>query len=210
MIFIKTIYTIGYTAYSINEFIDVLKHYEISCVIDVRSSPFSNHYTDYNKDALEKILNQNNILYRNYAREFGARQTNPVYYSNNIVDFDKFICSEQFFEGISKITKGIECGYTFVLMCAEKDPINCHRSIMVGKGFSKNGYEVKHIISKAKIETQTELEGRLLEMYHKDRFQLTLFGESNSETDLIADAYKKRNLEIGYNKSNSVDKDEDE
>ena len=53
MIVINTIYTIGYTAFPINEFLDVIKHYGIHCVIDVRSSPFSNYYSDYNKDELE-------------------------------------------------------------------------------------------------------------------------------------------------------------
>ena len=79
VIVINLIYTIGYTAFPINEFLDVIKHYGIDCVIDVRSSPFSNYYIDYNKDALENALKQNNILYRNYANEFGARQTNPAF-----------------------------------------------------------------------------------------------------------------------------------
>lgn len=201
VIVINSIYTIGYTVFSIDDFIDVIKYYGISCVIDVRSSPFSKHYPDYNKDVLEQRLKQHGILYRNYAKEFGARQTNPIYYSGDIVDFDKFIQSAQFLEGVSRVTKGIEKGYKFALMCAEKDPINCHRSIMLGKGFSKNGYEVNHIISKTNIETQNELEERLLEIYHQDRFQLTLFGEDRSEADLIADAYTKRNFEIGYNRN---------
>ena len=65
-------------------------------------------------------------------------------------------------------------------MCAEKDPIKCHRSIMLGKGFSENGFDVKHIISKDKLESQKELEERLLEMHCPDRFQLTLFDGERS------------------------------
>lgn len=208
MIVINSIYTIGYTGFLVDEFIDVIKHYGINCVIDVRSSPFSAYYTDYNKDVFETVLKQNNILYRNYAREFGARQTNPDYYSGDIVDFDKFVESEQFLSGVLKVSKGIELGYSFGLMCAEKDPINCHRAIMLGKGFSKNGYDVKHIISKDCIETQKDLEERLLDLYHQDRFQLTLFADENSEGELLADAYKKRNLEIGYNKNSAKDDNE--
>ena len=105
MIIISCIYTIGYTAFSINEFIEAIKKFGISCVIDVRSSPFSNYYADYNKDTLERTLKEHNILYRNYANEFGARQTNPMFYSGDIVDFDKFIKSAQFLEGVSKIKK---------------------------------------------------------------------------------------------------------
>lgn len=210
MIIISCIYTIGYTAFSINEFIETIKNFGISCVIDVRSSPFSNYYTDYNKDTLERTLKEHNILYRNYANEFGARQTNPAFYSGDIVDFDKFIKSAQFLEGVSKVKKGIERGYKFVLMCAEKDPIKCHRSIMLGKGFSENGFDVKHIVSKTEIESQRELEERLLEMHHQDRFQLTLFGGEQSASELLADAYKKQNLAIGYNKNTNIEQGDEE
>ena len=103
MIIINCIYTIGYTAFSIDEFIEVINSYGVNCVIDVRSSPFSAYYSDYNKDALENVLKQHNILYRNYQKEFGARQTNPVFYSGDIVDFEKFIKSEQFMDGVSKV-----------------------------------------------------------------------------------------------------------
>ena len=210
MIIINCIYTIGYTAFSINEFIETIKNFGISCVIDVRSSPFSNYYTDYNKDTLERTLKEHNILYRNYANEFGARQTDPMFYTGDIVDFDKFIKSAQFLEGVSKVNKGIERGYSFVLMCAEKDPIKCHRSIMLGKGFSENGFDVKHIVSKTEIESQRELEERLLEMYHQDRFQLTLFGGEQSASELLADAYKKQNLAIGYNKNTNIEQGDEE
>ena len=209
MIIINCIYTIGYTAFSIDEFIEVINSYGVNCVIDVRSSPFSAYYSDYNKDSLENVLKQHNILYRNYQKEFGARQTNPVFYSGDIVDFEKFIKSEQFMDGVSKVTKGIERGYTFALMCAEKDPINCHRSIMLGRGFSDCGFMVRHIISKTEYETQQEIEERLLEMYHQDRFQLSLFCEGSSEAGLISDSYKKRNLEIGYNRNNNDEQGEE-
>ncbi|MCI6361199.1 MAG: DUF488 domain-containing protein [Eubacterium coprostanoligenes] len=210
MIIISCIYTIGYSAFSINEFIETIKNFGISCVIDVRSSPFSNYYADYNKDTLERTLKEHNILYRNYANEFGARQTDPMFYTGDIVDFDKFIKSAQFLEGVSKVNKGIERGYSFVLMCAEKDPIKCHRSIMLGKGFSENGFDVKHIVSKTEIESQRELEERLLEMYHHDRFQLTFFREEQSDSKLLADAYKKQNLAIGYNKNTNIEQGDEE
>lgn len=210
MVLINCIYTIGYTAFSINEFIAVIKHYGINCVIDVRSSPFSNYYIDFNKDVLKNTLKKQNILYRNYALEFGARQSNLVFYSNDIVDFDKYIQSEQFLNGVFKIKKGIEMGYTFVLMCAEKDPINCHRSIMLGKGFSNNNFTVKHIISKTELESQKDIEERLLNLYYKDRFQITFFNEELSEEKLIVEAYKKQNIAIGYNRKINIEQGDEE
>ena len=138
----SSIYTIGYTAFNINEFIEILKKYNISCVIDVRSSPVSQYYPDYNKDVLERVLKSSGIYYRNYIEEFGARQNDKSYYTKDgYLDFKKFAKSEAFKKGIRKITDSMVQGYTFVLMCAEKDPINCHRNIMVASEFFKIGYE---------------------------------------------------------------------
>ena len=196
----KHIYTIGYTSFLINDFIDTLIRNNITCVIDVRSTPFSQHYSDYNKDTLEISLKNRGILYRNYAHEFGARQENRIFYSNEgYLDFSKFISSEQFLEGVNKVTKGIKKGYAFALMCAEKDPINCHRSIMLGKGFKECGFTVEHIKADGKIETQGEIEKRLLDMYFKDRQQLSLFSTASDEDVLISEGYLKRNKEIGFN-----------
>ncbi len=196
----KQIYTIGYTSFQINDFIETLIKYKITCLIDVRSTPYSQHYSDYNKDTLEITLKNKEIIYRNYAHEFGARQENTIFYANGgYLDFNKFTSSNQFLEGVKKVTKGIEKGYKFALMCAEKDPINCHRSIMLGKGFKELGYNVDHIKANGQVETQCEIEIRLLDMYFKDRLQLSLFSASSDEDSLLNECYRKRNIDIGFN-----------
>ena len=94
---LKKVYTIGYSGFtSLDDFIATLKHFRVNVVIDVRSHPYSLHYENYNKDNLERALNNAGIFYRNYAREFGARQDNPNYYTNGILDFNKFTSSSQF------------------------------------------------------------------------------------------------------------------
>lgn len=194
-----TIYTIGYTAFNINKFVAVLKKYNISCVIDVRSSPVSQYYPDYNKDVLERALKSSSIYYRNYIEEFGARQNNKRYYTKDgYLDFKKFTKSEAFQKGFRKITDSMEQGYIFALMCAEKDPINCHRNIMVASEFFRKGYEVKNIMPDGSFQTQPEIENRLLDMYFPNRNQLSLLGEILNDKELISQAYEKRNAEIGY------------
>jgi uncharacterized protein (DUF488 family) len=195
----NVIYTIGYTAFKIEEFVDVLNENRISCVIDVRSSPISIHYPEYNKRIIQGTLKKHNIEYRNYAFEFGARQTDTQFYSTNgYLDFNKYVCSQSFNEGYKKILAGIDKNYIFALMCAEKDPINCHRAIMIGHEFNKRGFIVKNILYNKNIETQEEIDMRLLDIYFPDRDQLTLFGSNENENELIDCSYKKRNAEIGY------------
>lgn len=193
------IYSIGYTSFEINSFIDIIKEHDISCVVDVRSNPVaSEYYQIYSRTSLEKILNSKNIYYRNYALEFGARQVDySLYKEFGYLDFDRFIKTPNFLLGINKIKKGLELGYNFVLMCAEKDPINCHRAIMVAKGFKENGIIVDHIMADNSIQSQIDIEQRLLNMYFPQRGQQNLF-EEKTEEDYIKEAYRIQNSKIGY------------
>lgn len=202
---LDSIYTIGYSCFKIDDFINVLKKYKINCLIDVRSNPNSMHYTDYNKTSLELLLKSNGIHYRNYKNEFGARQDNPVFYSNGFLDFTKFVKSEAFLEGVRKIVAGIEKEYVFAFMCAEKDPSTCHRNIMVAREFYRMGYKVNNILSDGTIETQENLEQRMVEHYFPNRNQLSLFQEELTWDDMVNRAYQLRNSEIGYRKDKEGD-----
>lgn len=62
---VDTVYTIGYSGFSIDGFVETLKRYNVSLIVDVRSSPFSHYYPEYNKDVLEIYLRAHGIYYRN-------------------------------------------------------------------------------------------------------------------------------------------------
>lgn len=194
----KTIYTIGYSCFKIDEFINVLKKYKINSLIDVRSNPNSMYYIDYNMSNLESLLKANGIIYRNYKKEFGARQENPQFHCNGYLDFEKYVKSDSFLEGVRKIEAGIERGYVFAFMCAEKDPSTCHRNIMVAREFYKKGYEIGNILFDGTIELQNSIEERLVNQYFPNRNQLTLFQDELSWEEMVDKSYKQRNSEIGY------------
>ena len=193
-----TIYTIGYAGFSRDIFIQELKKYTISVLIDVRSSPFSSFHSEYNKDILKAALKKNNIYYRNYAKEFGARQDNlDLYTSDGYLDFEKVAQSDDFQNGLSKLCNSIKQGYIPALMCAEINPFDCHRAILVSRAFYECGYNVIHILPKGRTCGQNDVNKALLDKYFPDRSQLSFF-ERAEEDKLIKEAYKKRNAEIGY------------
>lgn len=202
---LKTIYTIGYSCFKIDDFISVLKKYKINSLIDVRSNPNSMYYTDYNMSNLETLLKANGIIYRNYKKEFGARQENPRFHGNGYLDFAKFVKSDNFLEGVKKIEAGIERGYVFAFMCAEKDPSTCHRNIMVAREFYKKGYEIGNILFDGTIELQRCIEERLVDQYFPNRNQLTLFQDELSWEEMVDKSYQQRNSEIGYRKDQKED-----
>ena len=189
-----TIYTIGYTAFELDGFIRILKNYGINSLIDVRSYPVaSEFYKTYSRNFLEPLLKTHNIIYRNYAKEFGARQENRKFYMpEGCLDFEKFSQSSMFLDGVEKIKKGIGLNYKFVLMCAEKDPINCHRAIMVARAMNKMGFKINHIHADGNIETQEKFDQRLLDSY---RIQPSFL---QTRDEQLYEVYRKKNKEIGF------------
>ncbi|GMO67697.1 MAG: DUF488 domain-containing protein [Rickettsiales bacterium] len=190
----SSLYTIGYTAFSdLNIFTDVLKSHDISVLIDVRSVPKSKYYIDYDSDLLDKELKKSDIIYRNYATEFGARQVDFLDDKIKCVNFENFINSKQFKDGIEKVEKIQSKGRNIAFMCAEKDPITCHRSIMVGKGLLDDNFQINHIMTDKTIKTQQEITNILLEKYKND-----LNDFLNPIIDPIKYVYLQQNKKIGF------------
>ena len=81
------------------------------------------------------------------------------------------------------------------LMCAEKDPIDCHRTILVAR-HAQSFTPVTHILNDGSLESHAQLEARLLGRMKMGDNDLFL-----SHEDQLTLAYKKRGEEIAYNKN---------
>ena len=180
-----TVYTVGYSGFALPDFLAELRNRGITALIDVRSSPYSGYRQEYNREPLAAALKRAGVVYRSYARE-------------GYLDFARFSASPRFGEGAEKLAAGMERGFVFVLMCAEKDPIACHRAVMVARALDLRGFSVAHILPGGVTQTQEELDGRLLEKYFPDREQMSLFGGGKSQEELVARAYARQNAAIGY------------
>ncbi len=181
------IYTIGYAGTDIERFIGILKDKKVDILIDVRSIPRSQYFYQFNDNLLSKTLSNVGIKYENWKREFGARQDNMGFYTDSILDYEKFSQSKQFQEGVSKIKELVKRDINICLMCAEIDPINCHRAILCGKELYVKGLDVMHIVAKRNGETlfasQEDFEKRLL---------------TCTKVNNLSEAYQKQNKKIGY------------
>lgn len=189
------VYTIGYTNYSVDELINILKKYKINRLIDVRSKPFSSYHREYNKPMLKSILDQHNIEYINYEG-FGAFQEDRKYYTKGLLDFNKYIKSESFLSGVKAVKIGLENKDKFMLMCAEKDPITCHRSIMISRGMKRAGIDVVHVLD-GELESHRCLEERMVLEYFPKTQQLSLFENKElAYNEKLKISYREKNLEI--------------
>lgn len=169
-------YTVGYSGYGNNPclLIDELKKRNVNVLIDVRSNPYSIQFNGFNKEFFEKELLKNGIQYRNYADYFGAKQENPAFYSkfdgkDLRIDYDIFTKSEQFNKGVGNMITIAEKGFLPAIMCSEKDPINCHRAIMVSKELAqKYEFNIIHIVPGREDEPHGSLEKRIEESIKDD------------------------------------------
>ena len=149
------VFTIGYAGIQLPRFIEVLQQNGVTLLIDVRSMPRSRYFADYNDNSLSKELAKYNIRYEHW-REFGARQLDYKY--------ETIANSELFQKALARLK---DCGETVCLMCAEIDPINCHRFVLVGRYLD----DVTNIIAKRNgevlYETKSETEKRINGDYDK-------------------------------------------
>lgn len=199
-----SLFTIGHSTHTQEYFLGLLRQHNIDYVLDVRSSPFSKFASWFNKDAIEDYLKKNNIVYCPMGKFFGARPTDrTLYCAEGYLDFEKTRASELFKKGLDNVMLGLASGHNIALMCTEKDPFDCHRTIMVSRGFELNGVSVRHIHADGHLETQDEINIRLLDNLEKkenvDIHQISLFEQPKSDKEWLEDAYRLRNKEIGYN-----------
>jgi uncharacterized protein (DUF488 family) len=193
------IFTIGHSNHDINYFKSLLNKYYINSVIDVRTSPFSKLYPQFNKEILKASLKDDEIYYIHLPAEFGARRTNQdLLDEDGKVDFKKIWDTEIFKKGLEKISTGIEQGYQIALMCAESDPFECHRFSMVSYPLVKLGYIVTHILKDGTTIDNSELEKRLLEKYKKVLPVNDLFTNTVTDEIRLEYAYRLRNKDIAF------------
>lgn len=196
------IYTIGHSNYSIEKLINMLKYYDINCVVDIRGTPYSKYNVQFDKEAIRYTLTKAGFIYIYMAKELAAKRLNKQSYNEEgYSDFEKVAKEKEFLDGIERLKNGCNKGYNIVLLGAMQEPIRCHRSILVGKELRKYGFNVKHILDDYSIAYQDDIEQMLLDKYFSNRGQMTiddLIGNSLSREEMIEEAYKLANKEIGY------------
>ena len=193
-----TLFTIGYSGFSVRTFISTLQKNNITLLADVRSLPYSRRHPDYNQDVLSAVLKEYQIRYQSYAAEFGARQEDRRYYPNGYLDFEQFSKSDPFLSGVRTLAAYTRQGGRAALMCSEIEPSMCHRSILAARAFHRLGFRILHLLPGGRAVTQRELEEELLNKYFPNRGQLNLFEKELSLQEYIDAAYKKQNALIGF------------
>ena len=188
----KSIYTVGHSTQPLENFLGLLLKNQISAVADVRSSPYSRHAPHFNTDILKNALKENEIAYVFLGKELGARSEDASCYIDNTVSYKKLARTPLFLSGIQRVEDGSQ-RFRVALMCSERDPTECHRTILVSKVLQERGAHVSHILSDGTLEPHRNTMLRVLDILGTPRGDML-----DSEDDLIARAYEGREKQIAY------------
>lgn len=186
------VYTVGHSTQSAARFIQLLTRNEISAVADVWSQPYSRMNPQFNREALRAALKEIAIAYVFLGRELGARSSDKSCYINGKVQYDRLAQTSLFREGLDRVEQGLS-KHRIALMCAEKDPLTCHRSILICRHLIARNIGVQHIVGDGRLESHDDALARLLQELKIE--QSDLFRNQN---ELVAEAYTQRGEQIAY------------
>lgn len=187
-----TVYTIGHSKHSLDEFIALLKLHGVTALADVRSAPYSRFNPQFNKDALERDLRPHGIKYVFMGRELGARSDDPTCYARGRVQYGRLAQTQLFRSGIERIERGA-VEHRIALMCAEKEPLECHRTLLVSRALDKDGMAVSHILADGRLESHADAMLRLLDVAGLPREDLF-----RSQDELLAEALARQEDRVAY------------
>lgn len=212
----KELFTIGHSNLNSEAFIQLLKQHEVTAVADVRSHPYSRHLPHFTQANLKAALIEASIHYVFLGKELGARPNNRSCYVDGKALYEKIAATLEFAKGIQRLIQGAQ-KHRIALMCAEKDPMTCHRAILICHNLRHYDFKINHILSNGELESQTQLESRLLKKYglHEQQVnqavQLSLFTQINTventeentvTEDRLKEAYHRQSQEIAYQEKN--------
>jgi uncharacterized protein (DUF488 family) len=194
----KPVFTIGHSVHSTEAFLSLLRQHGVEAIADVRSIPYSRFNPQFNRDILERYLNENGVLYVFLGKELGARTDDRSCYERGQVQYSRLVRTPLFLSGLDRVQQDAQA-YRIALMCAEKEPLECHRTLLVAKALFENGQAVSHIHADGRLETYEAAMDRLLDLTGVPREDLF-----RSRQELLVEALARQERNIAYVDARSV------
>jgi uncharacterized protein (DUF488 family) len=189
------IYTIGHSNHPIERFLALLVQHGIGVVADVRSTPFSRFNPQFSRARLQSSLRGAAVQYVFLGAELGARSQDPGCYDEaGRVSYAKLAATDLFQSGLKRLHAGMR-EHRIALMCAEREPLECHRTILVARELARAAIPVTHILADGSLEGHDQAMLRLAATLklQDDLFRSPLeLSEQACDTQAARIAYVKR------------------
>ena len=188
------VFTIGHSNHAAEAFLTLLLRHEIEAVVDVRSSPHSRYNPQFNRKTLQAALAEAGVGYVFMGAALGGRPADPSCYDGDgRVQYDRLAEAEAFNAGIRRLVP-LAGERRVALTCSEKEPLACHRTLLIAGVLTARGIAVAHILADGDLEGHAETMNRLL-----DKFNLPRDGDMfRSREQLIADAVNRQAEKVAY------------
>ncbi|GAB6270286.1 hypothetical protein KN63_01495 [Smithella sp. F21] len=188
----KELFTIGHSVHTVEGFAALLRKHSVNALCDVRSSPYSRFTPQFNRESLKEDVLKHHISYTYLGAELGPRSSDPSCYENGKVQYKRLVEKEIFQQGLDRLRKGINT-YRIALMCAEKDPLTCHRMLLVCRNLRGEDILIRHILEDGSLEDNRDTEQRLMKLLKIDPADLF-----SSEEEQIQRAYDLQAEKVAY------------
>lgn len=190
----RQVFTVGHSNHLSRAFLELLQKYCVEEVMDVRSSPFSRYSPHFNYDTLSSTLEQAGIDYVFLGRELGGRPVDrSCYDEEGRVRYDRLVNTDLFNDGIRRVVRAAE-DRRVAVMCSEKEPLDCHRALLIAKVLEERGVAVEHILADGSVEQYDATMNRLMDIlklpHNGDLFR--------SRSEVIDDALTRKANEVAY------------
>jgi uncharacterized protein (DUF488 family) len=190
----EEIFTVGHSNHPAELFIGLLERHAVTAVADVRSTPYSRRNPQFNREKLRDALKAKGIQYVFLGKELGARSEDESCYVDEKVSYALLAQTALFESGIQRLIEGAR-SHKIALMCAEKDPLDCHRTILVARRLARAGCTITHILADGSTETHDEALTRLMK-----RLKLNTDDMFGSLASMAEEAYDAQAERIAYDR----------
>lgn len=188
----SVVLTVGHSTHRVEHFVRLLKKSGITAIADVRSVPASRFTPQFNRDALKRSLRENDIQYVFLGNALGARSDDPSCYVDGQVQYARLAETTTFKEGIERLLTGAR-RERIALMCAEQEPLECHRTILVSRVLADRDVSVRHVHGDGQVETHEAAMLRLMAGFGLDQDDLF-----HSREELLQEALARQEKRIAY------------
>jgi uncharacterized protein (DUF488 family) len=186
------VFTVGHSNWSLERLLGLLKQHSITAIADVRSHPHSRVNPQFNRDNLARSLRLCGLRYVFLGKELGARVSDPSCYRDGKVQYDIVARTANFKSGIGRVLNGA-VKYKIALLCAEKEPLACHRAILVGRHLRELNVGVQHILEDGSVEDHDDSMVRLISLLKISEAHLF-----RTREEIISAAYAAQAERIAY------------
>lgn len=186
------LFSIGHSNIPAEGFLAMLRDAGVTAIADVRSAPYSRWFPWFSQKALAARLADAGIAYLGMGDTLGGRPRDESLFRDGVADYEAMAAQPEFGAAIDRLTEAAARS-RLCLMCAEREPLDCHRCLLVARHLAARGLAVGHILYDGTVEPHTATEQRLLAL---DDEACDLFAAGQAVR--LAAAYRRRARAVAF------------